>query len=66
MVTTQIDICFVVEMTNIETGEITTFPMAYQAKKDAESFVLLCKSMDKDLYLSELRTYQIKRFSYYR
>lgn len=66
MVTTQFQICFVVEMTNIDSGEITTFPIAYPTKKDAESFVLLCKSMDKDLYLSELRTYQIKRFSYYR
>lgn len=66
MVTTQNELCFVVEMTNLETGEITTFPMAYQAKKDAESFVHVCKYMDKELYLSELRIYRVKKFLYYR
>lgn len=66
MVTTQIEICFVVEMTNIDTGEIITFPMAYSTKKDAESFVHVCKYMDKELYLSELRIYRVKKFLYYR
>lgn len=57
---------YVVEMTDEETGEITTFPIAYLTMEDAESFVLLCKATDRDLDLTELRTYQVKRFSYYR
>lgn len=57
---------YVVEMTDVNNGEITTFPIAYLTVEDAESFVLLCKATDKDLNLSGLRTYQVKRFTYYR
>ena len=66
MAITEFKNVYVVEMTNEETGEITTFPMAYLSIEDAESFVLLCKATDKDLDLSKLRTYQVKRFSCYR
>lgn len=66
MAITEFKNVYVVEMTDLETGEITTFPMAYLTMENAESFVLLCKATDKDLHLSDLRTYQVKRFSYYR
>lgn len=66
MAITEFKNVYVVEMTDEETGEITTFPIAYLSKDEAESFVLLCKATDKDLHLSGLRTYQVKRFSYYR
>lgn len=66
MAITEFKNVYVVEMTNEDTGEITTFPIAYLTMKDAESFVLLCKATDKDLNLSNCRTYQVKRFTYYR
>lgn len=66
MAITEFKNVYVVEMTDLETGEITTFPIAYLSMKDAKSFVLLCKATDKDLDLSGFRTYQVKRFSYYR
>lgn len=66
MAITEFKNVYIVEMTDLDTGEITTFPMAYLSKADAESFVLLCKATDKDLDLSNCRTYQVKRFSYYR
>lgn len=66
MAITEFKNVYVVEMTDKETGEITTFPIAYLSWEDAESFILLCKATDKDLDLSDFRTYKVKRFSYYR
>lgn len=66
MAITEFKNVYVVEMTDVETKEITTFPIAYLSRDEAESFVHLCKATDNDLHLSNLRTYQVKRFSYYR
>ena len=66
MASTEFINVYVVEMTDVETKEITTFPIAYLSWDEAESFVLLCKATDRDLQLSGLRTYQVKRFTYYR
>lgn len=66
MAITELKDVYIVEMTNVDIGETTTFPIAYLSREEAESFVLLCKATDKDLELSNCRTYQVKRFKYYR
>lgn len=66
MAITELKDVYIVEMTNVDIGETTTFPIAYLSREEAESFVLLCKATDKDLELSNCRTYQVKRFTYYR
>lgn len=65
MVNTQFKFCYVVEMTDQETGESISFPNAYFLYNDAIGFVNQCKEMDDRLHLSKFRTYQIKKFHLY-
>lgn len=65
MVNTQFKICYVVEMTDQETGESISFPNAYFLYNSAIDFVNHCKEMDKTLHLSKLRSYTIKKFHLY-
>lgn len=65
MVNTQFKICYVVEMTDQETGESISFPNAYFLYNSAIGFVNHCKEMDDRLHLSKFRTYQIKKFHLY-
>lgn len=62
---TQFKECYVVEMTDQETGESISFPNAYFLYNSAIEFVNLCKEMDDRLYLSKYRTYDIKKFHLY-
>lgn len=57
--------CYVVEMTDVETGETIAFPSAYLLYYSAIDFVNHCKEMDSRLHLSKFRTYQIKKFDLY-
>lgn len=56
---------YVVEMTDVETGEIISFPNAYITYFSAIDFVNHCKEMDETLHLSKFRTYQVKKFHLY-
>lgn len=62
---TQFKECYVVEMTDQETGESISFPNAYLLYFSAIAFVNHCKEMDATLDLSEFRTYEIKKFHLY-
>lgn len=62
---TQFKQCYVVEMTDLETGESISFPNAYFSYFNAIDFVNHCKEMDDTLHLSKFRTYQVKKFHLY-
>ena len=65
MVNTQFRFCYVVEMTDEETGESISLPNAYFLYNSAIDFVNHCKEMDETLHLSKLRSYTIKKFHLY-
>lgn len=65
MAITQFKECYVVEMTDVETGEIISFPNAYITYLSAIDFVNHCKEMDETLLFSKFRTYQVKKFHLY-
>lgn len=62
---TQFKQCYVVEMTDLETGESIFFPNTYFLYNSAIDFVNHCKEMDDTLHLSKFRTYQIRKFHLY-
>lgn len=53
--------CYVVEMKDVETGEIVTFHDTYLSYFDAIRFVNQCKAMDIRYDLSKFRTYKVKK-----
>ena len=62
---TQFKQCYVVEMTDLETGESISFPNAYFSYFNAIDFVNHCKEMDGILHLSKFRSYKIKKCHLY-
>ena len=66
MAITSLETIYVVEMTNVETNEITTLASAYVSLDDAYAFVDECKRSDERTDSTECWTYRVRPFTLFR
>ena len=66
MAITKLETIYVVEMTNVETNEITTLASAYVSLDDAYAFVDECKRTDERTGTTECWTYRVRPFTLFR
>jgi len=66
MAITSLETIYVVEMTNVETNEITTLASAYVSLDDAYAFIDECKRTDERTDSTEWWTYRVKPFTLFR
>ena len=57
---------YVVEMTNVETNEITILASAYVSQEDAYAFIDECKRTDVRTDSTEWWTYRVRQFTLFR
>ncbi len=62
MAITKFRICFVVDMTNVETEEVVTLSNAFVSLHAAYEYVDECKAIDKKNNTSECWTYKVRQF----
>lgn len=66
MAITSIEKIYVVDMTNVETDEVTTLANAYVSLDAAYAFIEECKRVDERTGSTECWTYRVRPFTLFR
>lgn len=66
MAITCIEKIYVVDMTNVETDEVTTLANAYVSLDAAYAFIEECKRVDERTGSTECWTYRVRPFTLFR
>lgn len=62
----RLETIYVIEMTNVETNEITTLASAFISLKDAYACIDECKRSDERTETTEWWTYRVRRCTLFR